>query len=47
VTTLLAGGNLNAMRRRYDLDTEFGGDTPLHPPPSADLLGGAIHVECS
>ena len=34
---MLAGGNLNDVRRRYQLDTEFGEDTPLHVPSKDEL----------
>ena len=34
---MLAGGNLNDVRRRYNLDTEFGQDAPLFAPNSEQL----------
>ena len=34
---MLAGGNLNDVRRRYQLDTEFGEDAPLHVPSKEQL----------
>jgi hypothetical protein len=34
---MLAGGNLNDVRRRYQLDTEFGEDSPCHSPSKTEL----------
>ena len=34
---MLAGGNLNDVRRRYQLDTEFGEDSPMHSPSKEEL----------
>ena len=34
---MLAGGNLNDVRRRYQLDTEFGEDSPVHSPSKEEL----------
>ena len=34
---MLAGSNLNDVRRRYNLDTEFGDDVALHTPTSEQL----------
>jgi len=43
---ILAGGTLNDVRRRYNLDTEFGEDTPLFKPtiPELQLLKFAADV---
>jgi hypothetical protein len=43
---MLAGGNLNDVRRRYNLDTEFGEDAPLHvpSPEQLEMLRRALDV---
>ena len=43
---MLAGGNLNDVRRRYSLDTEFGEDAPMHTPtvPELQLLKIAADI---
>lgn len=43
---MLAGGNLNDIRRRYSLDTEFGEDAPVHTPtvPELQLLKIAADI---
>ena len=43
---MLAGGNLNDIRRRYSLDTEFGEDVPVHTPtvPELQLLKIAADI---
>ena len=45
---MLAGGNLNDVRRRYQLDTEFGEDSPVHSPVQGgarDAQEGARHLQ--